>query len=1020
LYYPFIVAAALWFGPGPGLVAALLSWGASWVAHNGDGPVWAVGQWGMLRGKEFSLTRQVAMLGADLLLVGLCGGLREARALAARQARQTAEVLDRITDCFVAVDNQWRFTYVNPQIERIYKISGERMLGRPLWEVAPKLVGTEIEVQLRLAMVSRQPIELETRSGLRPHLWIELRAYPSASGLSIYFRDVTARKRAADVLKAGDDLLRLIADTVPVFIGYIDRDHRYRFANRRYGEWFGVPIEQVVGRRMSEMHPPAAWEVMRPRIDEALGGKQMDFEREIQDPRGELHWVKASYVPDRGPDGVVRGVVVVIIDETRRKRIEQEVERSEHRYRMFVQSSSEAIWRCESSFPLPIHLPLEAQVNSIFDHTYLAECNDAMARMYGFDSAEKFVGAKLVDWMPPDDPHNAQFVRAFVQNGYRLTDVESHQVDRDGNAKFFRNSLVGVVENGRLVRGWGTQRDITAQKQAEASIREGEQRLRLALDAARCGAWDWDIVNDRVTWSERVYELHGLKPGEFGGRVEDFRRLVHPDDLEHVGEALRLAMECGKPYDIEFRCVWPDESIHWLATRARVAFDPEGRPLRMFGVVTETTQRKAAELEREHLLASERAARGEAERANRMKDEFLATVSHELRTPLNAILGWSQLLHLALKRGNDVSEDLPHALETIERNARVQAQIIDDLLDMSRIISGKLRLEVQAVDLAVVIGAAVESVRHAAEAKGIALVRDVPAALLAGVRVRGDAARLQQVMWNVLSNAIKFTPRGGRVSICVRQRCDGEVEGGGGDSVEIQVSDSGQGIKAEFLPHVFERFRQADASAARRHNGLGLGLAIVKHLMEQHGGTVAAHSDGEGCGAMFTLALPAEVAEGGAGLEVRREPDSAGAPSAAAPILETQSLRGVRVLVVDDEADARELVRRVLEDCEARVATASSAIEGLEMLSTFGPDVLVSDIGMPGFDGFEFIRRVRSMGHAEHKAIPAAALTAFARAEDHERVITAGYQVHVPKPVEPSALVATVARLAEGKGNTNS
>jgi CheY-like chemotaxis protein len=277
--------------------------------------------------------------------------------------------------------------------------------------------------------------------------------------------------------------------------------------------------------------------------------------------------------------------------------------------------------------------------------------------------------------------------------------------------------------------------------------------------------------------------------------------------------------------------------------------------------------------------------------------------------------------------------------------------------------------------------------------------------------VRGDPARLQQVLWNLLSNAIKFTPRGGSVSIRMRQVAEEAPAQGGPQqpSVEIEVSDTGQGIRREFLPHVFERFRQADASAARQHNGLGLGLAIVKHLIEQHGGSVVAQSDGEGLGTTVTVSIPAEAG---------RDAEGPGGPGAPRPQAEPElrSLRGVRVLVVDDEADARELVRRVLEDCEANVATAASASEGLEMLSTFGPDVLVSDIGMPGNDGYEFIRQVRSLDCSSRREIPAAALTAFARAEDHQRVLTAGYQVHVPKPVEPSALVATIARLAERAG----
>jgi PAS domain S-box-containing protein len=997
VYYPLVVAMTLWGGAGPGLVAAVLTAMVALFEPQFGAPA--------LR-QDLNMVRQISLFGTDVIVVWLCAKLRDAQGRAARHARNAEELLDRSTDCFLSLDSRWRLTYINPQMQWTYGITRQSALGRSFWDVFPQVVGTDVEWLLRGAVAQGKPVEVETRSTVRPDLWIELRAYPSASGLSLYERDVTDRKRAADVLKAGDELLRMIADMAPVFIGYVDSDFRYRFTNHKYAEWFGIPVEQINGRRMSEIFAPAAWEAMRPHLAAAMAGTATDFEREILDPQGNLRWVKSTYMPDKGPDGRVRGVVTVVADETERRRAEREVETSEQRYRNFIQSSSEAIWRCESSYPLPIHLPVQVQVESIFSHTYLAECNEAMARMYGFESAEAFVGAKLPDFLPPADPYNVAFVRKFVEAGYRLTEVESHQVDRNGEPKFFINSLVGVVENGRLARAWGTQRDVTVQKQVEASLRDSEERLRLALDAGQCGAWDWDVRHDRVTWSARIYQLHGLHPDEFGGTVADVRRLVHPEDRPRLNAALQAALYEGAPYQIEFRTVRPDGQVRWLATRARVEFDVEGRPLRMFGVVIDVTERKAAEEEREHLLASERAARGEAENANRMKDEFLATVSHELRTPLNAILGWAQLLRMARARGPGELEDLPHGLETIERNAKVQARIIDDLLDMSRVISGKLRLNVQPVDLPVVIGAAIESVRSAADAKGIVLKKRIE---LPETRINGDSARLQQIVWNLLSNAIKFTQRGGSVGVTLRGAVEMTADAAAmpSHSVEIEIADTGEGIRPDFLPHVFDRFRQADATAARRHNGLGLGLAIVKHLVEQHGGTVRAASEGEGRGAAFTVSLP--VAAPDAGGDGALLPP----PAAAAPLdTAAQSLRGVRVLVVDDEPDARELVRRILEESEAHVATAGSAMEGLEMLGTFGPDVLVSDIGMPIHDGYEFIRRVRATASPRHRKIPAAALTAFARAEDHRRALIAGYQVHVSKPVEPAALVETVAQLA--------
>ncbi|MDQ3332223.1 MAG: ATP-binding protein, partial [Planctomycetota bacterium] len=398
---------------------------------------------------------------------------------------------------------------------------------------------------------------------------------------------------------------------------------------------------------------------------------------------------------------------------------------------------------------------------------------------------------------------------------------------------------------------------------------------------------------------------------------------------------------------------------------------------------------RAAE-ERKKLLEAERAARAEAERAGLMKDEFLATLSHELRTPLSAILGWSQILQME----GYTPEDLKEGLETIARNGRAQTRLIDDLLDMNRIVSGKVRLDVQPIDLSALVDAAVDSVRHSAEAKSIRLRKIIDPH--AGP-VSGDPARLQQVVWNLLTNAMKFTPKGGRVDVVV-ERVNSHVE--------ITVSDSGEGISPDFLPYVFERFRQADSSLTRKHGGLGLGLSIVKQLVELHGGAVSVKSPGEGQGATFTVSLPlAPVRES----SNREHPLT---PRRSLLGFNGVDLSGIKILVIDDEPDARELTKRVLTQCRAIVSTAGGAAEGLEQVKRSKPDVIVSDIGMPERDGYQFIRDVRALTASEGGATPAVALTAFARSEDRTRAMMAGYQVHVAKPIEPEELVATVASLA--------
>jgi PAS domain S-box-containing protein len=383
----------------------------------------------------------------------------------------------------------------------------------------------------------------------------------------------------------------------------------------------------------------------------------------------------------------------------------------------------------------------------------------------------------------------------------------------------------------------------------------------------------------------------------------------------------------------------------------------------------------------------------QAEESSRLKEEFLATISHELRTPLSAILGWARMLRL----GQLSKENAAKALDTIERNARAQAQLIDDLLDVSRIVTGKLRMDVRPSDPNSFIDAAVEAVRPAAEAKGVRVQKVIDTGLIS---IPGDPVRLQQVIWNLLSNAIKFTPRGGRVQIR-SERVNSHLE--------IVVSDTGQGISPDFLPHVFDRFRQADQKASRQHGGMGLGLAIVRHLVELHGGNVSATSEGEGQGATFTVRLPISPI-------YQVDPSGARVHPAARDLLPandtTERLDGLRILIVDDEPDTRDLLRQGLEYCGANVRLAGSAAEAVDAIVAEVPDILISDIGMPGIDGYDLIRQIRQLPADAGGKVAAIALTAYTRVEDRLQALRAGYDMHVPKPVELAELVAVAASVA--------
>jgi signal transduction histidine kinase/ActR/RegA family two-component response regulator len=477
-----------------------------------------------------------------------------------------------------------------------------------------------------------------------------------------------------------------------------------------------------------------------------------------------------------------------------------------------------------------------------------------------------------------------------------------------------------------------------------------------------------------------------------GERPTHFRllrdgRALSPEELP----LQRAAREGIETKNLELELEFDSGDRRRLLEYATPLFDEAGQVRGSVGAFVDVTDRKRLEEQRERVLRAEREAREEAERANRIKDEFLTSLSHELRTPLNAILGWTQLL----RRKADADPFLMQGLETLERNAKLQTQLIDDLLDMSRILSGKIRLDVQAIALGRVIEAAVESVRPSAEAKGLSLTMTLDPE--AGP-VSGDPSRLQQVVWNLVTNAVKFSSRGGSIAIRL-ERVNSHLE--------ISISDTGIGISPDFLPHVFERFRQADASTTRRHGGLGIGLSIVKNLVDLHGGTVRAKSAGTGKGATFVVSLP--VMTLATPTSDRRQP----AATSVVPMdADPPSLEGISVLVIDDDDDSRTLLSLILGNRGATVTTAHAATSALDAVAAATPDVIISDIGLPERDGYQLIREIRAISD-ELKQVPALALTAFARSEDRRRALLAGFQMHISKPVEPAELCTAVASLAK-------
>lgn len=464
--------------------------------------------------------------------------------------------------------------------------------------------------------------------------------------------------------------------------------------------------------------------------------------------------------------------------------------------------------------------------------------------------------------------------------------------------------------------------------------------------------------------------------------------------------------------DFEVDVVHDDGTIVNLLEYVAPLFDEDGKPRGCIGAFLDITERKQAEKDRTNLITSLQTQTEQLQKANQMKDEFLAVLSHELRSPLNAIVGWSHLL-----RTRKFTEDqVAQGLETIERNAKIQNQLIDDLLDISRIIRGKLKFNPRNCNLVPIINSAIETVSLAAQAKEINLHFDLHDGELpdstSAVMVSGDSDRLQQVIWNLLTNAIKFTPQGGNVEIRLNKVANlSNDHDQPRKYAQIQVIDNGIGITADFLPHVFDRFRQADSSSTRSYSGLGLGLSLVRHLTEMHGGTVHVESLGENKGSTFTVKLPLmEESYSTQAQKYRQKAAKSDSIFLASPT-SLPILNGVKVLVVDDEVDSREFIATVLQECQAEVTAVSSAQEALEMLTLWTPDVLISDIGMPGENGYSLIRKVRSLSPEKGRDIPAAALTAYARVEDRMQAIQAGFQLHLPKPIEPVELATVVASL---------
>ena len=740
---------------------------------------------------------------------------------------------------------------------------------------------------------------------------------------------------------------------------WVGADGTILWANQAELDLLGYTREEYIGRSITEFHADS--DVINDILRRLTNKETLhDYEARLKCKDGSVRHVLINSNVKWEGDRFVH-TRCFTRDITDRKAAEEALRANEEQFRAVAETAPDAII-------------------TIDEGSTILFANHSTQKIFGY-TWEELGGQPLTMLMPEYLRHlHRAGVKRFVETGQRHISwgaVELPGLHKDGHEVPLEISFSEFFTKGKR-HFTGVVRDITERKRAQEALRESERQLRILADTVPQLVWMAEPDGHIFWYNERWYAYTGTTPEQMEGW--GWQSVHDPEILPGVVKRWKASLETGEPFEMEFPIKGADGVFRWFLTRVNPLRDSQGRIVRWFGTNTDVDgQRRTSEELRE---------------ANRLKDEFLATVSHELRTPLTAILGWARLL----RAGRLDEKSAPNALETIERNARAQSQLIDDLLDVSRIITGKLRLDVRQVEPGSFIEPAIEALRPAAEAKDVRIQKVMDTGV---VSVAGDPDRLQQVVWNLLSNAIKFTPKGGKVQVRL-ERIDSHIE--------IAVSDTGIGIEPEFLPHVFERFRQADQKTTRQHGGLGLGLAIVRHLVELHGGTVEADSRGEGQGTTFVVKLPIVSVYQKDNLAVRVHPAARDTlPTYECP----ERLEGLKVLVVDDEPDTRELLRVGVGQCGAEVVTAGSAQEALEVIAEESPDLLISDIGMPGEDGYELIRKVRALPAGRGRKIPAIALTAYARTEDRMRALRAGYQSHIAKPVELAELITVMASLVK-------
>jgi PAS domain S-box-containing protein len=934
--------------------------------------IWVLVNWSVLRETYCGEPRTVANI------QDITARKRAEEALRENEAQLRA-IIDHSAAIIFVKDLEGRYQRVNRWYEATYGLTESEVKGKTAYEFHSEEIADVFRRNDQKVLAERMPLQFEEEVPLADgtHHFISVKFLLYGDDGQPYAicgiaTDITERKRMEQELRHNNEQLRIVLEAARMgtFVWEIQSDRLT--GNERMRALLGLPADAKatsLSYFMESVLLPEDREAVAQAIKTAIKqGAKYQAEFRVNSPKADLRWVgiegKVYYDAEKLPErmlGVAR-------DITERKQAEEALKASEER----------------------LDLALESADIGTFDWDVGADVviwTEKAKAIFGMPSSKTTV--RFENWRERVHPEDlpvceASLHKAFEENWqewqarYRMIRADTGETRWiDSRGRMFYDS------KGELLRMIGTNIDVTERKHAEEALKASEERFRSLIEQASDGIFvaDRDWVYTEVNRS--ACQMLGYSQEELiGKRVSD---LLPPEDVSRLG-AMREGLLRGQAHMGEWRMRRKDGRYLLVEISAKIF--PDGP---WVAIVRDITERKLAEAEREYLLTREQSAREAAEAANRSKDEFLAVVSHELRSPLNAMLGYARLL----RYGPPDAEKVRKAVEVIERNGRAQSQLIDDLLDTARIISGKLRLDVGPVELAAVVEDAVQTIYPAADAKNITIRAELAHE---GDQITGDPVRLGQVIWNLLSNAVKFTPSGGQILIRMERV---------GPHIGVTVSDTGKGISAEFMPYIFDRFRQADASSARRYGGLGLGLTLVKHLVELHGGTIEVESAGEDQGASFKILLPVRAV-----VSSHAEAGHEALPAAA--MGQAADLTGVSALVVDDEEDARSLVKSALEHFGAEVIAAGSADEGLAVVTSGQAriDVIVTDLGMPGENGYGLLRRFREWERARGLYTPAVALTAYGQTEDRIRALMAGFQTHVVKPVDPIELAVVIANLA--------